>query len=76
MRRVSFRKLTYRNVRVSYTCITASKNKGSSFFLNLRYENNLLKQNIAFKASKSLKGLYLATVIVFQNVNERKRDAS
>ena len=36
-------------------CITASKNKGSSFFLNLRYENNLPKQNIAFKIRKSLK---------------------
>ena len=35
MRRVSFRKLTYRNVRVSYTCMTASKNKSSSFFLQI-----------------------------------------
>ena len=49
MRRVNFEQLTYRNVRVSYTCMTASKNKGSSFFLQIYIMfKKFTEQNIYF----------------------------
>ena len=49
MRRVSSHKLTYRNDRVSYTCMTASKNKGSSFFLQIYIMfKKFTEQNIYF----------------------------
>ena len=41
--------------------------KSSSFLLNLRYENNLLKQNKAFRASNVPERLDFAIDILFTN---------